>query len=621
MNIDRIFDGVINSNDYERWICQFEKNDIPYIEILVNNIKYFSLRRTEENILNLYNLILDYTKNIENVLFIPVGYVVKSGSVVAYSFRKINHIPEKKFIPYSELNKKNLSNVRYLVLLDDFIGTGHQCCEVWRDLDSKLKELDINPDLIYATSVSTQNGIKEVEEKTSFHVITSFLYENKEMPFHPDSHIIPDEEERDKIKSIVTKYGENLYPKYPLGYKNNSLLIGFYYSTPNNTLPIFWSSQNNWKPLLTKGDDFRDPQFLVGPEINIPKNLMFKGFERTFVDDNLLDNFNVDANILIKLTNELKNTQLLLIIVPVIQKLGLSEDFVTKLITLINALKSETHEQKNVTSAIFIFDEKEINKLDFYISCKNTNINDLDCLIDLANQCNGFEDCIAIDTRGNVLGNFIYEKNEEYINYIPSILQQATAFSSKNEGLLIVFEGENEINIIWRGQRLISHRKSSWYFTPSIFGKLNSHLAKMHGIKKESIDRILSIAVEMAHVGEGGLLTIGDADEVIKISVGKPNKNILLVNKNVLDFGIKQWIHLLSQDGASIFDNDGILIEYMATLRPSNDVEIELETGKGTKHQTAQIISFITNSITIAISVDSNFTIYSKGKKIFRMNG
>ena len=59
----------------------------------------------------------------------------------------------------------------------------------------------------------------------------------------------------------------------------------------------------------------------------------------------------------------------------------------------------------------------------------------------------------------------------------------------------------------------------------------------------------------------------------------------------------------------------------MATLRPPNDVEIELETGKGTKHQTAQIISFITNSVAIAISVDSNFTIYSKGQKVYRMNG
>jgi hypothetical protein len=621
IDLKNIFDNSIGLMEYEKWINQFDKNDIPIIEILVNNFNYFGLKRTEESIQKLFTSVFSEIGSLENVLFVPVGYVVKSGSIVAYYFRKLNKIPENKFIPYTDLNSKILNSIHHLIFLDDFIGTGNQCTEVWRDLDTKLKESNASPKLIYATIVSTQSGKIEIERKTTFQVITSYLINNGDIPFHEDSKIFGDEFTKNKAKEIITKYGANLYPKYPLGYKNNSLLIGFYYSTPNNTIPIFWSSQNNWEPLLTKGDDYRDPQFLVGPEINIPQNLMFKGFEKTFVDDNLLDHFDVDANILIKLTQELKNTQLLLIVIPIIQKLRLDEVYVTDLIRLLNSLKSEVHEHKNVTTAIFISNKTETSDLSFYIKIDNTDIGDIKSITDLANQSNGFDDCISIDTDGLVHGNFIYEKPISALNYIPTKLQRAASFSIKKEGLLILFEGDNRVNLIWKGQRLISHRKSSWYLTPSNFDKLTSTLAQLHAVRKDTLDRLLTIAIEMTHIGEGGLVTIGDAEEVIKLSVKKPNQKLNITAQNILNFGLQQWINILSQDGASVFDNDGILVEYMVTLRPPNNVDIELETGKGTKHQTAQIVSFITNSIAIAISVDSNFTIYSKGKKVYRMNG
>ncbi len=621
MDISDIFDNSISDTEYSKWINQFERADIPFIEILVSQIKYLSIRRTENHIRNLYSLLLTEIESIDHVLFIPVGYVVKSGSVVAYSFRKLNQIPENRFIPYSDLDSKTLSGIKYLILIDDLVGTGNQCSEVWRDLTTKLNQFNADPQLIYATLVATEHGKKETEDKTTFKVISSLIINNSEIPFREESKIFENENIKGKTKELVAKYGKDLYPKYPLGYKDNSLLIGFYYSTPNNTLPIFWSSHNNWQPLLTQGDDFRDPQFLVGPEINIPQNLIFKGFENTFVDDNLLDNFDVDANILIKLTQELKNTQLLLIVVPLIQRLNLNEKFVTDLIKLIAELKSEVHEHRNVSSAIFICSEKEIEDLSFYIKSEKVNISDTESIIDLANQSSGFEDCILIDTNGVVHGNFTYYPEKSFINYIPTKLQQATQFSKNKEGLLILFEGENRINFIWNGERLISHRKSSWYLTPSNFDKLTTHLAQLHGVRKETIERLLTLAIEMTHIGEGGLITIGDADEVIKLSVKKPNQKVKLVAHNISELGIRQWINILSQDGANIFDNDGILVEYMTTLRPPNDVVLDLETGKGTKHQTAQIISFITKTIAIAISVDSNFTIYSKGKKVYRMSG
>ena len=615
-DINKIFDKSISKNYYNEWLSQFDQEDIPVISTLVEHVKFFSLRKVERSLVKLYSLILKETKKDENVLFIPVGYVVKSGDIVAYQFKKQNQIHENKFIRYSDLNSDVLENVNYLVFIDDLIGTGHQCCEVWRDLKRKLDAFHHHPNLILATIASTRSGKEEIENKTTFKVISSCIIEKEEIPFHDGSNMFTDNEAKENAKKIVIKYSKNLYPKYPLGYKNNSLLVGFYYSTPNNTLPIFWSSQNQWKPLLSKADDYRDSQSLVGPESNIAQTLVFE--KKISLDS---DDFNIDSKISVPLLQELKSIPLLATVVPAIKNLGLNDSFITNLLALMNSLKSEVHEHKPVTSAIYITDKDALSDLTFFLRASNISINDTNLIVDLANKSHGFEDGIAIDTTGLVHGNFIYDGEKIPLNYIPNKLQSATCFTLHKDGLLILFEGNNRINFIWKGQRLISHRKSSWYYTPSNFDKLNASLAQIHGVQKEVIDRMLTIAVEMTHVGEGGLLTIGDADEVITLSRIIQNDNVQVTGGNIMDFGIRQWINILSQDGASVFDNDGILIEHMVTLIPPISADIEQEKGRGTKHQTAKVISSITKTIAIAVSVDSNFTIYSKGNKILRMNG
>ncbi len=621
MDINKIFDGDLSEKDYKKWINQFEDDEQKYINKLIENFNYFSLRRLQVNLKQLYEKILKEIHSVNNTIFVPVGYVVKSGSVVAYFFKKINKLRENHFLPYSELNEKSLKNVTNLVFIDDFIGSGQQCLNVHQNLIEKLNQIGIKPKLIYATIVGYNEGIKLIQNNTSFIPISQNIYSIEDLPFHNNSTFFDNEEERNRAKEIVKKYGKNLYPKYPLGYKGNSSLLGFFYSTPNNTLPIFWSSQNNWIPLLTRGDDYRDPEFLVGPEINIPENLTFKGFEETFIDDNFLDNFNVDANILLKLTQELNNTQLLLIIVPVFKELELNVSFVTDLIKILNSLKSAVHEQQPVSSAIFISKPENFVDLNFYLKINDTRISDTKSIEELANQTTGFDDCIAIDTNGKVYGNFSYDTNGELLNFIPRKLQSATKFTAQKKGLLVLFEGDNKINMLWKGQRLISHRKSSWYLTPSNFGKLISILSTRHAINREVIERIITIAIEMTHIGEGGLITIGDSTEICKISTLKPNSKTEIGISNILELKQSQAINLISQDGASIIDSNGNIIQYMSTLRPPTDIKVKLENGKGTKHQTAQIVSAMANTIAIAISVDSNFTIYSRGEKIYRMNG
>ena len=39
-----------------------------------------------------------------------------------------------------------------------------------------------------------------------------------------------------------------------LGYNNDAYAFGFFYNTPDNTLPIFWSDHGDWKPIMKRYD-------------------------------------------------------------------------------------------------------------------------------------------------------------------------------------------------------------------------------------------------------------------------------------------------------------------------------------------------------------------------------
>ena len=74
--------------------------------------------------------------------------------------------------------------------------------------------------------------------------------------FSPESCYFKDPKQRKRLKGICSKYGELLYPDYPLGYNDSQCLFVFPHNVPNNTLPIIWAGPESeskpgvlWKPL------------------------------------------------------------------------------------------------------------------------------------------------------------------------------------------------------------------------------------------------------------------------------------------------------------------------------------------------------------------------------------
>ena len=59
---------------------------------------------------------------------------------------------------------------------------------------------------------------------------------------------------RDKCKVMAEAYGTKLKPDHPLGYSDGQYAFGFHYNTPDNTLPLFWSEREDWKPVMKRYD-------------------------------------------------------------------------------------------------------------------------------------------------------------------------------------------------------------------------------------------------------------------------------------------------------------------------------------------------------------------------------
>ena len=105
--------------------------------------------------------------------------------------------------------------------------------------------------LYLLTFIASKEAITKLKEK-GVKVIACIEIDKSSEAFSDSSIVFLNVPQyRDSCKKMCEYYGQRI-SDYPMGYDDSQLLIGFYYTIPNNTLPIFWSNQDNWSPLFTR---------------------------------------------------------------------------------------------------------------------------------------------------------------------------------------------------------------------------------------------------------------------------------------------------------------------------------------------------------------------------------
>lgn len=621
------FQGDITNDQFEDWLGQFLPEERPIIERLTAHFQYFSANAVNDAVIQLYKNIVAHlnVKSIDSTKawYVPVGYVAKSGSLISYMFRKRNDIPYKRFVSLTDLDVTRIAPTDTVILLDDFLGSGAQAVDVWSHLSERLPQ-PITRRVLLGVLIAQERGIRLLESDTKIEAVSTKILTEADMAFSSTGGVFKDERERERAFNVIQKYGQRLYPEYPDGFNKSQSLIGFFYSTPNNTLPIYWSTVDGWRPLLPRSESFRDPSSLIGPPRFLDRAIVTSS-DKPIVDTGRLDEMEFGPEVASAIFGEFRLTSTVFTFGKVLSQLSVKFDLIPGIIRLMKELAELTHEQKFVPSAIAIVpdvaDLEQKTEPVFTLGSDLTIAN----IEEVKNSASVLEhaNCVLVfDRAGRLVGGYPVSGTTGTADaMVPDSLIELAKFSNRHECLVFYFSAPSRIHLLYGGHRILLRRGTGWHLQASTLNRAVAELARLHSVSQEVIRQAIHVAFQLSDLGKGAMLTLGDHQAVVNCS--DPPKSDL-IKFGTLRLGASDAgtvVSLAAQDGATIISDDGTIHRVMAFLRVPSDVAVEEELGKGVRHSTAARVSKITKALVFAVSSDGRITAYSQGSVKFKVMG
>lgn len=275
------WDHHITESSLERWLSNFtgsvlgdEQAERTIAAWLLMNFTYYTSSEVDElcrviyrkyihtKLTNSYYMTLKVSKQekvrriLKRTLFVHLGNPSESGAVILYHFRTANELSKDIFEQTPDLKSRLTDgSVDDVVLIDDVTLSGEQAGKYIKSID--LGSANVSLLTFFATPEALVNLSKEIpecqlifaqllDERTKLFSNSSFVFSNK------DTIVI-----KDFAYELCFKYGdflvqnelkavEQYMKRYPLGFANGQQMFGFYYNTPDNTLPIFWCDTSKW---------------------------------------------------------------------------------------------------------------------------------------------------------------------------------------------------------------------------------------------------------------------------------------------------------------------------------------------------------------------------------------
>ena len=187
-----------------------------------------------------------------------------SGSIFLRMARQKLRIDESQlFTPDTLVSHVEGSQMTNIVIVDDFAGSGEQFIStILRDYENSLGAKRSLKSLLDSGRINKLYYIPLVCTTTAKITIQNDLKLVKLRPAHilpPSYQIRPKWGETSlvppnmvgEIDDFLARYAAHAgYPvEQRFGYNDLGLALAFEHSIPDNTLPIFWSENENWKPL------------------------------------------------------------------------------------------------------------------------------------------------------------------------------------------------------------------------------------------------------------------------------------------------------------------------------------------------------------------------------------
>ncbi len=191
-----------------------------------------------------------------------LGGLAHSGAEYARRYADENQIYPENVVGLDELSdlvNKRADELKGIVFVDDFIGTGETLAKTFETLSpSTVSVLRTEGVLVWLLVVTGfRKGVLRVEESiaaqdlpVSIHICDPL--DEGDMLFSDKSKVFSDPMERARAKDMAYECGVAVLPDAPFGYGDCQAAVVFESKIPNNCLPILWRATKTWKPLFKR---------------------------------------------------------------------------------------------------------------------------------------------------------------------------------------------------------------------------------------------------------------------------------------------------------------------------------------------------------------------------------
>ena len=188
---------------------------------------------------------------IVNCAFTSIGNPSESGGMILYHFRQEANLDLERFIFPTEIENASQKDI---ICIDDVMLSGGTASRFFYDHRDALQ----NKEVYYIALITTKSAILKLNE-LGIKTIYCIILDERNQAFSPESLIFYKYPGLlNSAKELAEGYGKIIEPNKPLGYKQGQYCFGLYYNTPNNTLPIFWSTNNDWIPIFPRKEKYQN---------------------------------------------------------------------------------------------------------------------------------------------------------------------------------------------------------------------------------------------------------------------------------------------------------------------------------------------------------------------------
>jgi hypothetical protein len=231
------------------WLRQFDEADYEVLVRVLEAVQYYDIARINSLLRELHRAVREQLSHdgftqTKRTIFAPAGEVGSSGHEIFRRYREINKLQEtaatltlvpdlQKLVVAAQQSRVSIA----VVLLDDFIGTGVQVRDYWRDILTQVIPSPL-PALYFVTVAACNDGVVLVQNETPLRVITG--------------HYLPDlarlsgakftEDERNRIRTYCGSIGNQ-----PFGFGDLELLLAFTHGCPDNTISLIRGAKGQRK--------------------------------------------------------------------------------------------------------------------------------------------------------------------------------------------------------------------------------------------------------------------------------------------------------------------------------------------------------------------------------------